>query len=600
MHPTLAELPPEILNLIVSYFNLARTLHHFSLTCKRLHEYTLENGFRVFVQSCFPSIKTPPYWRDATHALTTLEKAWDRKSIIARCLRPGKGTIHLPPGRENRRILSRRNLAQSMGFQPVIDCFEEWSSGNWRSRKEVLAWGAGPELIVRARCPAPNDRRSNTRIKGDNNGTDNEGSYPATRWLTWKESHLRDGIDDITSLNLLRPNQSPCDGAYHLVLGRASGHLEQVSLSQTGITKIPFETNDRPVRSTHISSADDPLLVACLSDGVVAVYPLPSSSCLSSSSPPTPTKPTGEMTMLEPEKVSRTWVTRFLDPTRVAIGRGPSLEPICIHEVSPYGISDALHKIRTGANSTSVYSIVPLPASGQAGESRDLILSGWYSGEVKLHDLRSPLPLVTTYCDPIDATSAIYSLCSFGHERFIAGGARHSVLKIFDLRMPGGKTYYAADLDHCSPEPALISPDACCKYHEESRYTMDYNVYMTQDSSIMSKRYSSRRESPVYSLAAASSFSPSIFAGLENNVLQLDLVSMMDKHPDLVFQPRGPWKGSRNEVIQARYNPNHDALNLVAVEHTVDRGIKAMKQAAVGERTWGVKGWDERWTRPSR
>ena len=587
MHSALAELPPELLNHIVCYFDLARTLHHFSLTCRRLYEYTLENGFRVFVQNCFPSINTPPYWRDATHALTTLGKAWDRKSFITRRLQPDKNTNCLPQGHE-RSITAhpRRSHGQSMGYQPVIDCFEKWIGGNWRSREEVVAWGAGPELILRVRSTmSENDLNAAAANSG---GSDKTNSSITPYWLRWKESSLKEGIDDITSLDLLRPNQSPQDGTHHLVLGRASGCLERVFISQTGARKLPFETNDRPVRSAHISTAENPILAACLSDGTVAIYPITSSS--------SSVEAFGEMSILEPEKSSRTWTTRFLDFTKVAVGRGPSLEPICIFEVSPHGLSEVLYRIRTEAVSTSVYSIMPLSSPGQAGGSGNLILSGWYSGEVKLHDLRSPLPLVQTYHDPIDVESAIYSLCSFGHERFVAGGARHAVLKVFDLRMPGGKTYYAADLDHCSPDPALVSPDACCKYHEESRYSPDYNLFLGQFRSA-GDRHLSRGQSPVYSLSAASSFSSSIYAGLENNVLQIDLVSMMDRHPDTVFQPRGPWAGSRDSVIKARYNPNHDTLNLGAVEHTVDRGIKLLRQVAVGERIWNIKGWDERWTR---
>jgi hypothetical protein len=36
-----------------------------------------------------------------------------------------------------------------MGFQPVIDSYEDWTADKWSSRKEVLALGAGAELVVR-------------------------------------------------------------------------------------------------------------------------------------------------------------------------------------------------------------------------------------------------------------------------------------------------------------------------------------------------------------------------------------------------------------------------------------------------------------------
>lgn len=37
--------------------------------------------------------------------------------------------------------------------------------------------------------------------------------------------------------------------------------------------------------------------------------------------------------------------------------------------------------------------------------------------------------------------SAIYSLLPLGRERFVAGASRYAMIKIFDLRMPGGKVY---------------------------------------------------------------------------------------------------------------------------------------------------------------
>jgi hypothetical protein len=41
--------------------------------------------------------------------------------------------------------------------------------------------------------------------------------------------------------------------------------------------------------------------------------------------------------------------------------------------------------------------------------------------------------------------------------------------------------------------------------------------------------------SPIYSLSAPSPFSPTIYAGIEGKVAQIDIVSIFDKHPDPVF-----------------------------------------------------------------
>lgn len=130
------QVPPELLVQIVSHCETATTLLSLSLTCKRIHDFIEKDGFRVFAQSRFPSFKTPPYWKDAAHGLTTLSRNWDRKAFLARRIEPynephltRKPIRGMPPSRN-----------QTMGYQPIIDSHEEWIGGDWSSRKETVVW----------------------------------------------------------------------------------------------------------------------------------------------------------------------------------------------------------------------------------------------------------------------------------------------------------------------------------------------------------------------------------------------------------------------------------------------------------------------------
>ena len=586
---SLLDLPPELLNDIVSYIELAKTLNNLARTCRLLHDYVQHDGFRVFVQSRFPSLETPPYWKSAAHALTTLSRDWDRKAFIVWNLEKNKHAVIRGDDRGPARFQGAR-MRQSMGFRPSIDCFEV-TGDSWDSRREVLAWAAGAELVVRQRSGRFEQAKAYWKTSKDFAG----------QWTVWKPAQQRDGHDDITSLNLLRPYQvSQADEDIPVIIGRASGCLDLVQVSESSGIQASFETEGRTVRSAHVSPSDHPLLAACLSDSVLSLYPV--------EIPATPkVNPVAELTVIEPDTRSRTWTTRFLSPNRLAVGRGPSREPLCIYNVTPTGFSGEPRRNfgNTDSAQDSVYSFMPLSfGSSQAGgDGRNLFLSGWFSGNIKLHDLRVDSPGVMGYADRVDYGSAIYSLIAFGHERFVAGGARHSLLKVFDLRMSGSKRYYAADLEACSQDPAPTYKRSCCAFHAASRSeSKDYNVYLN------ASRYRNG-ESPVYALGAASNFSTSFYAGIENKVLQIDLVSLMDKYPEMTYRYNDPPLARARAAAQNKSNGTrlHDDKlggwqsdqKICLVEQPsseLGSGFKLMRQRSrPGRKSRIIKGWDEGW-----
>jgi len=228
----------------------------------------------------------------------------------------------------------------------------------------------------------------------------------------------------------------------------------------------------------------------------------------------------------------------------------------------------------------------------------------WLSTQSRLHDMRSPSSCTATYQDPIDNFSAIYSVLPLGRERFIAGGARHAIMKVFDLRMTGGKAYYSVDLAACAeatsrnpPTPTPPGSGICCDFHYEHKYDRrDWNLFLNPRGPAF-YRLGTRRssESPVYSLSSPSACSPFVFAGIENNILQFDIMSMMDKHPDPVFK-YGPKKTmSADTDVRRKWDPDRDVMRLAMYEQVPMGAMRLRVQAGVGDFDACVPGWDERW-----
>ena len=220
-----------------------------------------------------------------------------------------------------------------------------------------------------------------------------------------------------------------------------------------------------------------------------------------------------------------------------------------------------------------------------------------------LHDLRVSHSSIATFRDPVDTFSPIYCLQPIGTERFLAGGARHSLIKVFDLRVPGGKLYHAVNANLCSPTDCdyleqpnqRFSPPGRCNHHQRAKFDRrGWNVFLNLPSN------RTRRDSPVYAVSRPSQCSPSFFAGVENGVVQLDIVSIMDKHPDPIFQKGPVPKGDRGD-IRRRWDPNREAVAMPMYEHN-NGPVNLLKQHAEVEFMEGSlrPGLDERWLSASQ
>ncbi len=126
------------------------------------------------------------------------------------------------------------------------------------------------------------------------------------------------------------------------------------------------------------------------------------------------------------------------------------------------------------------------------------------------HDLRSPDPYTAKFTDPVDPASAVYSLTTIGRERILVGGARHSLLKVFDLRMNGSRVY-----DYMSASSAGST------LREPSSEKLKVTGWATYLSDL--RNGGREKESPVYSLTV-SDFGRRVYAGSEARIWELDFM----------------------------------------------------------------------------
>ena len=389
---SLAALPPELLAQIVVHIDTARVLFYLALTCKKAHAFVENDGFRVFVQTRFPYISPPMkpgplFWKDAALGMTSLAKNWDRKAFIAWSINPPKEvTQDLGSHRSRGR---RAEAGQTMGFTPVIDSFDTWYGGDWTSRKEVVAWGAGAALYMRTKTMGK-DKDYKWQNSDDKhwNGVDSHGQRYA--YATYNEEGASEGLDDITSVRLL-PEQSLNDSE-NVIIGRASGGLALVGLSsETGQSRVvsAYETQGRPVRSAAVRPEPNPLLAACLSDSTIALYPI-DPACKH-------VHPISQISAFSANQ-TRTWSSLFLSRDHLVLGLGPSQEPLHVYNIGQGEISrESVRRLELDdftaearldlrrdigiRSATSVYSIAPIDASSSAGRAEgDIFLSGAYNG----------------------------------------------------------------------------------------------------------------------------------------------------------------------------------------------------------------------------
>lgn len=141
----------------------------------------------------------------------------------------------------------------------------------------------------------------------------------------------------------------------------------------------------------------------------------------------------------------------------VALGTSSPKAPLTVHSIThsalasnPFAILKPSRK-HASERSPAVYGISVAPPSSPWGGSDQVLVSGWYDGIVRVHDLRSSIRDLSTHMStghapllPVLSLNDAWSLepiyavsCGGGSSSHIAAGsARHSVVAFWDVRSP--------------------------------------------------------------------------------------------------------------------------------------------------------------------
>lgn len=188
-----------------------------------------------------------------------------------------------------------------------------------------------------------------------------------------------------------------------------------------------------------------------------------------------------------------------------------SPSPLVVHAVTPSAISPAPFAIlHPTPERSAVYDITDAPPSAPWGSSKQVIVSGWFDGVVRVHDMRSarrysgvsgsPAPLrpVLTLRDPW-SDEPIYSVsCGGGSSSFVAAGtARHSVVAFWDIRRPTEGWSVHAPGNDPSPVYSLILESSRLFGVTQSRpFVLDFGPGVTKQTyPLLPPSTSSQRDS---------------------------------------------------------------------------------------------------------
>ncbi|KAJ5084717.1 hypothetical protein NUU61_009296 [Penicillium alfredii] len=618
----LSELPSEIIYHIATFLPTANALTHLAQTCHRLYEIiTAEDSriFRAFVQSSFPCTPTPPFWKDAARALTARSRALDRQAIIGRFVLPPPTAAQIGSHQATR--LDRPTL----GYRAAIDSYETWNGACWADRKEVLAWGAASQLVVRVK---------------------QSGAQARENWFVLDDTDHTSSYDDILGVHALKPDHGR-KGAdtEHFVFGRMLGDIVHLAISPEDASheyKQRFRTYGLILDRTDLSDGTEPTLAAHYGNGSIAFYHTA-----------TEDQKVEPFVWLRAEALSaRNRYSKLLSSSLVAVGTGDTGNSLSISTFVPDGVSvyrdisvDSLDLEQRVGNTAkaNVSAIAPLNQHALGGSPGDVFLAAWGDRSVRyekpkilfyipipfskltifsrLHDLRSPHPYESTYRDTTDI-NPIYSVHTFGHDRFLAGAGGDAVLKIFDLRMSNTYSYLDAQAPPAKstntqnlPANGVYTNGAATLTTPFQHPRKDISIFLShqppstfppqnqnhnQHHSRPRKRGAYR--GPIYTMSSPSPSSSTVYTGIVDGVVRLDFASTDD-----LTGPAKEWYEYNLDLgVNTGSVPLPDVsgevFNLAGYErpHPDDltttsklRNQRSFWSVEPGDRL--VEGWDARW-----
>jgi len=371
----LSYLPSEIIYHIAIYLPTANALTHLSQTCRRLYKIVSADEYRLFralVQSKFPCTPTPPFWKDAACALTSRARALDRLGVIGRFVVVPENVTRIGCQQTTRRD------NPTLGYRPAIDSYEIWNGAGWADRKEVLAWGAAHQLVVRVK---------------------QSGKSPQENWILFNDLDDVSSYEDICGVHLLQQESSKETDTEHLMFGRRRGDIIHLAISSSRGDyeyRKKFKTAGLELDRTDISQGVDSTLSAHFDDGSIAFY-----------NTATNDKEVQAFAWMRNEtgSLGRSRYSKLLSPSKVAVATGEIENSLSISTLSPDGISHErtvdVHSLdiegRINRVYASVTSIAPVDVHSHTQSPGNIFLAAWGDHVIRLVTLSYPASPKTQY-----------------------------------------------------------------------------------------------------------------------------------------------------------------------------------------------------------
>lgn len=557
-------LPIALLRIIFRNLDTAQSFGRLAQTSKSLKQIVEHHGWNVFVRAHFDSRNLPPgNWKTVARRLSWQNRAWERRALILSSLvSPKKLAQQSNRGRGGRGGRGGRQGRPAQTFPPSV-ILDASSHTQGRAEHELLAWGIGEDVVLRWRelhHSVPKKEKW-TNVQGEMAG-------------------FKAGQDDVSALALLKDPETK--QAQMMLVGRASGYLQLLSTHQKDMGRTiawlqPGPT-DNPTTEQgevqHIDANMSQYSAAVATKDSLFFYPLleqwpnPKDLSLDENGNPAefvihPAESLSVKNMQESVPFQQIRQVCNIQNGDVALALSGTTQPLRYLTRTPSGTvitNSAKVQASSRCSQSYIYNdhqtqtsrcILALDASFLPGGSAYTTLSSYDDGTIRLQDLRTPSAIDTIYQDHFELTTPIGPLLADGTQRFIAGSARTSVLKIFDYRWT--KSYHYTDAVPCSKNPLGPTPKpltwlappsvphrarCCfmtgqfCTRHVLARtdfYRPNCNIYLPniyQDAS------------PVYTLARASPMSPNIYAGLSGELVTMSLRNQVAAEKETQFMQR--------------------------------------------------------------
>ncbi|KAI1183552.1 hypothetical protein F5B17DRAFT_120133 [Nemania serpens] len=532
--PKLDTLPADILFIILTYLDTARSVAHLATACKGLYRLISAEGWRIFVKNRFNSLALPTSghgedWAVLARELTAQSRDWDRRAFLYHSLTPPNARRTGAP---------RGRTGQSIPGAIIVDAHLHRRG---RVDEELVVWGSGEDVVARIQ------RKDRTSVISE-----------SWHWFKGSEAGFAAGKDDTTAISIVKSPPFGGNEDVGVITGRANGDLRLLSVGATGFGRTVMHFRPSPSSSVHqhgiqaIDIGSDSSTILAATRESVWLYPVQDDdlAVLDKTVESPSVEPITSISLKAAQNSSTFEFIRsakMLNQDTIAVALNRSLDPVRVLTVTPTGLEMSTparipnEHHNAGANFRTVRALLPIDVRSIASGGGNVLLSSWDDGTIRLQDLRTSSLVDRVYQDNFEVVAPINALISYGLERFVAGSAYSHTLKIFDFRWARG--YYHTDSLPCSrnspyptPRPPTLveEPDyyddqpfcnhvirRFCRWHSLSRhdfYRPNCNIYLPLRQS---------ESSPIYSLAKPSDISPTVYAGLSGLLVEFTLKSGM-------------------------------------------------------------------------